>query len=96
MPVFRARAEFRRRDRAARWVLAGIVIDGDLWPARDGVEPIRGRLPESGLVGWSDIESPIVARDVSTAAAVALDVARATWPDTDRHDVPWAGGSADP
>jgi hypothetical protein len=95
MPIYHARAEFRRRDRAAPWVLAGVVIDDELWPARDGVEPVRSRLPEAGLVGWSEIESPIIAGDASSAAAVALEVARDSWPDADRSLVPWAAGTRD-
>jgi hypothetical protein len=95
VPVFHARAEFRRRDRSARWVLAGVVIDGDLWPVDDDVRPIRGRLPESGLVGWADLSSPIIAGEVASAAAVAIEVARSSWPDADRREVPWASGTGD-
>jgi hypothetical protein len=92
---YRARAEMRRRDRGSPWVLAGIVIDGTFWSAREGVEPIRGRLPEAGLVGWSDLHSPIIAADAEAAARVALEVARSSWPDADRGRVPWATGAND-
>jgi hypothetical protein len=91
MPIYRGRAEFRRADRGSPWVLAGVVIDHRLWPARDGVEPIRGRLPDAGLVGWADV-APVIAPDAPTAAATSLDVARATWPDRARGRVPWASG----
>jgi hypothetical protein len=77
---FHARVEFRRDDPAAAWVLAGVVIGGRFWPARDGVEPIRGRLRATGLVGWADLPTPIVAPDEAGAAEVALEAARARWP----------------
>lgn len=76
-------------------MLAGVVIEGDLWPVNDDVLPIRGRLPESGLVGWADLSSPIIAAEVARAAAVAIEVARSTWPDADRRDVPWASRTRD-
>ena len=59
MPAYAARAEFRRAERGAPWVLAGVVIDHRLWPARDGVDPIHGRLPDAGLVGWADVGTVI-------------------------------------
>ena len=74
-------------------MLAGVVIDGELWPVDDGIERIRWRLPETGLVGWSDLDSPIVAADAASAARVAIDVARARWPDADRERVPWSSGT---
>ena len=72
-------------------MLAGVVIDHRLWPAGDGVQPIRGRLPDAGLVGWSDV-SPVIAPDATTAAASTLRMARATWPDRARDHVPWSSG----
>jgi hypothetical protein len=95
MPHFHARAEFRRRGRRAPWVLAGVVIEGDLWPAVDGVEPLRQRLPEAGLVGWADLPTPILAVDVAAAAAIALEVARTAWPARVRPVVPYASGTPD-
>jgi hypothetical protein len=78
----RARAEFRRLTRDSGWVL-------------EGIEPIRGRLPEAGLLAWRDLPAPIVARDPESAAAIALDVARVTWPEQVREPVPFSGGVAD-
>jgi len=93
MPHFRVQAEFRRRDREAPWVLAGITVDGEFWPAIDGVEPIRERLPAPGLVGWAKLPTPIVAPDPRVAAQVGLDVTRARWPDRVRAKVPYAPGT---
>ena len=80
MPRFRARVEFRREDPTAPWRIAGVLIGGRFWPARDGIEPIRGRLPAAGLVGWADLPTPIVAGDEAGAADVALEAARSRWP----------------
>jgi len=91
----RARAEFRRLTRDSGWVLAGISIGGRFRPVHEGIEPIRGRLPEAGLLAWRDLPAPIVARDPESAAAIALDVARATWPEQVREPVPFSGGVAD-
>jgi len=95
VPPFHVRAEFRRHDRAAPWVLAGVVVDGGFHPVRPGVERLRMRLPEPGLVGWSDLPTAIVAADPATAAAAALDVARAAWPGRVRDLVPFASGVAE-
>jgi hypothetical protein len=95
MPRFRARAEFRRWTRAAPWVLAGVSIAGRFLPARDGVEQVRGRLPEPGLVAWLDLPEPVLAGDVDGALAAALQVARARWPRTDIDAVPFPGGTAE-
>ena len=89
VPRYRARAEFRRKDLGSPWVLAGVVIDHEFWPAADGVERIRRRLREPGLQGWSDLPSEVLAPDVQTAADVALEVARANWPERVRVDIPW-------
>jgi hypothetical protein len=88
--AYLARAEFRRRHRNAPWVLAGVLVEGVFWPAQPGVEPIRRRLPETGLLGWADLPAPIIAGDTSTAAAVALQIAVAAWPSRARRAVPWA------
>ena len=93
--TYAARAEFRRRDRAAPWVIAGVVVDGRFWPANDGVEPVRGRLPDAGLLGWSELPGPVVATDAATAARVALQLARAAWPARAGRRVPWASGMAE-
>ena len=92
VPIYRGRAEFRRADRGTPWILAGVVIDHRLWPAVDGVQPIRGRLPGPGLVGWSEV-TPVIAPDVAAGAAASIEVARSTWPDRDRSNVPWASGT---
>ena len=94
MQRFRARAEFRRQARRASWVLAGVTLDHHWWPARPGVEPIHARLPESGLVAWADLPTPVIAADEPAAAAIALDVARATWAQSNFEDVPFAAGTA--
>lgn len=91
MPRFSARAEFRRTSRNAGWVLAGVWLDGVFYPVAPNVEPIRTRLPETGLVGWSDITTPILAAGETEAAAAAIEVARATWPKRTRSAVPFAG-----
>jgi hypothetical protein len=85
-----ARAEFRRSSRDHSWVLAGVWIDDiEFHPASPGVEPIRRRLPESGLVGW--IELPIVIAPTAVAAGeVGLEVARQAWPRRVRRNVPFA------
>ena len=93
MPHYHARVEFRRRERGAPWVLAGVIVEGRFSPAVDGVEPLRQRLPTAGLVGWADLPVPVVARDVHAAAEVALDVARARWPARARAVVPYATGN---
>jgi hypothetical protein len=70
-------------------------LDGDLWPAGEGVERIRQRLPEAGLVGWEDLPTPIIAGDAVAAAVVALEVARARWRERAAGPVPWASGTRD-
>jgi hypothetical protein len=88
MSRHRARAEFRRRERGAPWVIAGVWVDGLVFvPAAPGVEPVRWRLPEAGLVGWADLP-PIVAVDQARAAEAALESARGIWPERDRGEVP--------
>jgi len=89
VPRYHARAEFRRKDLGSPWVLAGVVIDHEFWPAVNGVERIRRRLREPGLQGWSDLPSEVLAPDIETAAQVALDVARTHWPKRARANIPW-------
>jgi hypothetical protein len=95
VPVYRARAEFRRRTRQSGWVLAGVRLADRFWPAEPGVEPIRGRLPDAGLLGWTAIDPAILAPDPAGAARTALDLARAAWPQRARRPIPFAGGVAD-
>jgi len=76
-------------------VLAGVRIDGVFHPAADGIEPIRGRLPDSGLLAWADIPTAILAPDAATAASVALEVAARTWPAESRGRAPFASGTAE-
>jgi len=95
VPVYRTRAEFRRSRRDRPWVLAGVRVAGQFFAAVPGVEAIRGRLPDAGLLGWASIDQPILAPDRTVAAETALEMARATWPDRVRPKVPFAGGVAD-
>ena len=95
MRRYRARAEFRRPTSAARWVLAGVSIGGRFQPSQDGVERIRGRLPEPGLVAWRDLPDPIVAATVDQALTIALDVARGRWPRFAGGRVPFPSGTAE-
>jgi hypothetical protein len=90
MPRYRPRIEFRRVSDGSPWVIAGVLIAGRFWPAQPTVAPIAHRLPAVGLVGWSDLPSPVVAPTVEAAAAIALDVARATWPERAKAEVPFA------
>jgi hypothetical protein len=87
-----ARAEFRRRDRRSEWALAGVRLDDRFWPAVPGVEPVRQRLPDTGLLGWAELPSPVIAPTAEEAAAVALDVARAAWPGRVTDLVPFSSG----
>ena len=95
MRGYRARAEVRRRSRESRWILAGVSIGGRFRPVQDGVEPIRARLPQSGLVAWLDLPDPIIAADVDQALTIALDVARGHCPPDDRNGVPFSSGTTD-
>jgi hypothetical protein len=92
---YRARAEFRRSTRDSRWVLAGVSIGGRFAPAQEGIEQIRARLPEPGLVAWRDLPDPIVAMNVDQALSVALDVARGRWPRFAGGPVPFPSGTAE-
>jgi hypothetical protein len=93
VPRYHARAEFRRKDQGAGWVLAGVVIDHVFYPALPGVELIRRRLREPGLQGWSDLPAEVIAADKEQAAEVALDVARSHWPDRVGKRIPFADGA---
>jgi hypothetical protein len=95
MRRYRARAEFRRQTRGSRWVLAGVSIGGRFEPAQTGVEQIRGRLPEPGLVAWRDLPEPILATSLDQALAIALDVARGRWPRHVHASVPFPAGLAE-
>ena len=95
MPAYRARAEFRRLTRDAPWVLAGVRVADRFFPAAAGVEPIRGRLPEAGLVGWAAIDEPILAPDATGAAATALELAARRWPARVGRGVPFPAGVFD-
>lgn len=77
-------------------MLAGVSIGGRFRPAAEGVEQIRHRLPEPGLVAWTDVPDAIVAAGVDQALAIALDVARGHWPRYDRNGVPFPSGTTDP
>ena len=96
MRRYGARAEFRRLTRESGWVLAGVSIGGRSLPVHDGVEPILGRLPEPGLVAWTDLPDPILAGSVEQALTIALDVARGRWPGHGAGAVPFPSGLADP
>ncbi len=88
MPGYAARAEFRRRDRDSRWVLAGVWIDTvSFYPAEPGVDPVRSRLSAPGLVGWIEL-LPIIAPDEPTAGLAALHAARVGWPKAVDRNVP--------
>jgi len=91
-----ARAEFRRQTRGSRWVLAGVSIGARFLPARDGVERIRARLPEPGLVAWTDLTDPILATSLDQALTIALEVARGRWPRYGAGEVPFPSGTPDP
>ena len=96
MRRFQARAEFRRRTRGSHWVLAGVSIADRFLAAADGVERITARLPEPGLVAWTDLPDPILATSVDQALTIALAVARARWPSYGAGDVPFPSGAPDP
>jgi len=93
--AYAVRAEFRRQRRGAPWVLAGVILDGSFWPASPGVEPVRSRLPEAGLLGWSEVPVPVVAPDPAAAAEVALAVCAAVWPGRVGRPIPWQTGTRD-
>ncbi len=95
VPRYAARAEFRRRRRGARWVLAGVRIEGVFHPAADGVEPIRGRLPDSGTARLGRPPDRDPRPGCGDRGAVALEVAGQTWPAESRGRAPFASGTAD-
>ena len=79
MRKYEVRAEFRRTDHASPWVLAGVWVAHDFYPAEPGVEPIRRRLPAPGLIGWTQLD-PVLAASASQAASISLDLAAGRWP----------------
>ena len=85
---FHARAEFRRQDRSASWILAGVWIAHRFYPAQPGVDPVRRRLPSTGLVGWTELPA-IIAATSEEAATIALGMARETWPKAAKETVPY-------
>jgi hypothetical protein len=92
---YRARAEFRRLTPGSQWVLAGVSSGGRFQPAQEGVERIRGRLPEPGLVAWRDLPDAILAADLEQALAIALEVTRGRWPRQAGGPVPFPSGTAE-
>jgi hypothetical protein len=95
MRRYQARAEFRRRARGSGWVLAGVSIGGRFLAAADGVERIRVRLPETGLIAWADLPVLIVAESIDDALWTALEVARGRWHGHDQSAVPFPSGEGD-
>ena len=77
-------------------MLAGVSVGARFLPAADGVERIRARLPEPGLLAWIDLPDPVLAPSVDQALAIALDVARGRWPRYGAGDVPFPSGTPDP
>jgi hypothetical protein len=75
--------------------LAGVSIGGRFHAAQEGVDRIRGRLPEPGLVAWRDLPDAILAADVEQAFAIALEVARGRWPRYAGGPVPFPSGTAE-
>jgi hypothetical protein len=88
MRKFDVRAEFRRDERAAAWVLAGVWVADVFHPAEPGVDPIRRRLPGPGLIGWVELD-PVLASSAEHAAEIGLDVAAGRWPKARRSRVPY-------
>jgi hypothetical protein len=84
---FNVRAEFRRLDRDSAWVVAGVWVANEFYPAAPGVEPVRRRLPDAGLVGWVELD-PVLARSPEHAASVALELASGRWPKARRAAIP--------
>ena len=75
MPLHRgAQAELRRIHRDARWVLAGVVLDGEFHPASRVFEPASARLWQSGLVIRANLPDFIAPE--GHAKAVAFSLAR--------------------
>ena len=88
MRRYQARAEFRRLDRGAGWVFAGVWVAHRFYPAQPGVDPVRRRLPSVGLLGWIDLP-PIIATSAQEAGAIALEMAREAWPKASKSSVPY-------
>jgi hypothetical protein len=66
-----------------------VIVDGTFWPAQPGVDRVRRRLPEGGLLGWADVPARVIAVDAGAAAEVALAVCAAVWPERIARPVPW-------
>ena len=89
MERHRSRAEFRRASRDGPWVLAGFWVDHvDFQPAWPGVEPISGRLPDTGLLSWFDLPI-VIAPDAQAAGEAALQIARQAFPGMVKPRVPF-------
>ena len=85
----RARAEFRRSSRDSPWILAGVWIDHvDFQAIAPGVEPLTGRLPDTGLLGWFDLPT-VIAPDARAAGEAALQIAQQAFPRMVRARVPF-------
>lgn len=75
MPLYRgALAELRRVHRDARWVVAGVHVEGRFHRAARGVLPASTRLVESGLVSCTRLPDFIAPE--GRAGEVALGLAR--------------------
>jgi hypothetical protein len=67
-------AEVRRLHGEAPWRLTGVVVDGEWYPAADGIGPATMRQVEAGLVEVRSLPR-FLAVDDDQAVSVALDVA---------------------
>jgi hypothetical protein len=84
---FEPRAEFRRANREAEWVLAGIWLSDVFYPAAPGVEPVRRRMPP-GVLGWVQLDT-VIAQSAEEAARRSLELAASRWPRSNRSSVPY-------
>lgn len=74
MPLYRPAAELRRVHRNARWVLTGLVIDGEWHPVDRRIEPATARLIEADLVDVAPL-LPVLAPNPIAAVAIACGLA---------------------
>lgn len=73
MPLYRgAQAELRRVHREARWVLAGVWVNGQWRPAHRRFEQASARLMQSGLVARADLPDFIAPEHFMWATAMGL------------------------
>lgn len=73
MPLYRgAQAELRRVTREARWVLAGVFLDGRFYPAHKRVQPASVRLYEAGLARVIALPDFIAPEEHVRSVAMAL------------------------